>query len=157
MKMKKQEEEEEETKREAGRTSGKIGKAPLVVETIEVDLGEVGVVSVVRIEAEVVVAAAAAAISEVAEEVSEVAEGVLGIVMVATISEEAEEVGSGVGVDEEEIGVDLERVLVKVAEEVSGVVIMLEDSRRGTRLVAVRTRKLSLRIDFEGKLKETLS
>jgi hypothetical protein len=43
-----------------------------------------------------------------------------------------------------------------VAEEVSEV-IMLEDSRRGTRLVAVRTRKLSLKIEFEGKLTEMLS
>jgi hypothetical protein len=57
---------------------------------------------------------------------------------------------------EEEIGEDLERGLVKVAEEVSEV-IMLEDSRRGTRLVAVRPRKVSLKIEFEGKLTEMLS
>jgi hypothetical protein len=99
----------------------------------------------------------AVAISEVAEEASVVGEGASGIVMVAIISEEVEEEVPGGGAVEEEIGEDLERVLVKVAEEVSEVVIMLEDSRRGTRLVAVRTRKLSLKIEFEGKLTEMLS
>lgn len=145
----------EETEREAGRTSGRIGEVLLVAEIIEVDSGEVGVVFVVRIEEAGVVA-----ISEVAEEASVVGEGASGIVMVGIISEEVEEeeeVVPGGGAVEEEIGEDLEGVLVKVAEEVSEVVIMLEDSRRGTHLVAVRTRKLSLTIEFEGKLTEILS
>jgi hypothetical protein len=39
-------------------------------------------------------------------------------------------------------------LMVKVAGEVSEVVIEMEDSRRGTPLVAVTIRKLSLTIEF---------
>lgn len=138
-----------DTKREAGRTTGRIGEARMVVETIEVDLEEVGVVFMARIGGEEEVAA----VSEVAEGASVVAEEASDIVMVGIISEgEGEEV-SGVEVAMEEIGEDLGRVLeVKVAGEVSEVVKVLEDTRRETHLVAVKTRKLSLTIEFEGKL-----
>jgi len=139
MKMQKRE-------RVAGRTSGRIGEARLVVEIIEVDSEVVAVAFVVRIEAVVVV------VSEVAEEVFTVVEGVSDIVMGAIIlGEEGEEV-SGVEVVEEETGVALGGALmVRVAGEVSEVVIEMEDTRRGTPLVAVKIRKLSLTIEFEGE------
>jgi len=144
MKRKKQ-----ETEREAGRTSGRIGEAHLVVEIIEVDLEEVGVVLVAEIEEEeeVVVVSEVVGIEE---------GGVLvedsGIVMVEMVLEGVGEEVSEVEVAEEEIGEDLGRVLVgKVAGEVLEVVKMLEDTRRGTHLVAPKTRKLSLKIEFEGK------
>jgi hypothetical protein len=123
--------------RVAGRTSGRIGEARLVVEIIEVDSEVVAVAFVVRIEVVVV--------SEVAEGVSTVVEGVSDIVMGAIIlGEEGEEV-SGVEVVEEETGVALGGALmVKVAGEVSEVVIGMDDTRRGTPLVAAKIRKLSL-------------
>ena len=123
--------------RVAGRTSGRIGEARLVVEIIGVDSEVVAVGFVVRIEAAVV---------------SEVAEGVSDIVMGAIIlGEEGEEV-SGVEVVEEETEVALGGALrVKVAGEVLEVVIEMEDTRRGTPLVAAKIRKLSLTIEFEGE------
>jgi hypothetical protein len=131
-----------ETKRKAGRTSGRIGEAHMVVETIGVVSEEVGVVFMARIEEEEM------AISAVAEGVSVVAEEASGIVMGIISEVEGEEV-SGVEVVVEEIGEDSGRVLVvKVVGEVSEVVKMLEDTRRGTHLVAVKTRKLSLMIEF---------
>jgi hypothetical protein len=42
-------------------------------------------------------------------------------------------------------------LMVKVAGEVSEVVIEMEDTRRGTPLVAAKIRKLSLMIEFEGE------
>jgi predicted hydrocarbon binding protein len=134
-----------ETKRKAGRTSGRIGEAHLVVETIGVVSEEVGVVFMARMEEEV-------AISAVAEGVSVVAEEASGIVMGIISEVEGEEVsGVEVVMEEigEEIGEDSGRVLVvKVVGEVSEVVKMLEDTRRGTHLVAAKTRKLSLMIEF---------
>ena len=138
-------------KRVAGRTSGRIGEAHLVVEIIEVDLDSevVAVAFVVRIEAAVVVVSVAVVVSEVAEGVSTVVEGVSDIVMEAIIlGEEGVEV-SGVEVVEEETEVASGGALmVKVAGEVSEVVIKMEDTRRGTPLVAVKIRKLSLTIEF---------
>ena len=131
--------------RVAGRTSGRIGEAHLVVEIIEVDSEVVAVAFVVRIEV-------VAVVSEVAEGVSTVVEGVSDIVMGAIIlGEEGEEV-SGV----EEVGEETEvalggALMVKVAGEVSEVVIEMEDTRRGTPLVAAKIRKLSLMIEFEGE------
>jgi len=136
MKMQKRE-------RVAGRTSGRIGEARLVVEIIEVDSEVVAVAFVVRIEV---------VVSEVAEGVFTVVEGVSEIVMGAIIlGEEGEEV-SGVEVVEEETEVALGGALmVKVAGEVSEVVIEMEDTRRGTPMVTAKIRKLSLTIEFEGE------
>lgn len=133
-------------KRVAGGPSGRIGEARLVVEIIEVDSEVVAVAFVVRIEAAVVV------VFEVAEGVSTVVEGVSDIVMgVIILGEEGEEV-SGVEVVEEETEVALGGALmVKVAGVVSEVVIEMEDTRRGTPLVAAKIRKLSLTIEFEGE------
>jgi hypothetical protein len=135
----------EKTERVSGRTSGRIEEDRLVVEIIEVDSEEVGVAFVVRIEA-------AAVVSEVAGVASAVVEGVSGIAMGVTIlGAEGVEV-SGAGVVEEETEVALGGALmVKVVGEVTEVVIEMEDTRRGTRLVAVIIRKLSLTIEFEGE------
>ena len=102
---------------------------------------------VVRIEAEVVVA-----VSEVAEGGSTAVEVVSDIVMEAIILGEGGEEVSGVEVVEEETGVALGGALmVKVDGEVSEVVIEMEDTRRGSPLVAAKIRKLSLTIEFEGE------
>lgn len=133
--------------RVAGRTSGRIGEARLVVEIIAVDSEVVAVAFVVRIEA-----AAVVVVSEVAEGVSTVVEGVSDIVMGAIILGEEGEEASGVEVVAEATEVALGGALmVKVAGEVSEVVIKMEDTRRGTPLVAAKIRKLSLTIEFEGE------
>jgi hypothetical protein len=132
-------------KRVAGRTSGRIGEARLVVEIIEVDSEEVVVAFVVRIEA-------AAVVSEVAEGVSVVVEGDSDIVMGAIILGGEGGEASGVEVVEEETGGVLGRALmVKVVGEVSEEVKEMADTRRGTPLVAAKIRKLSLMIKFEGE------
>lgn len=152
-------------KRKERRTSGRIGEARLAVETTEADLEVVGVVFMARIEeeeeevSEVAGGDSAVAGGDLAEAGgdSAVAEEALGIVMGVIISEgEGGEV-LGAVVVVAEIGEVLGRVLVKEVREVSEVVKMLEDTRRGTRLVAMKTRKSNLTTKFEGKLMDSIT